>query len=171
MDKEMIDFIKKNEENIMNLEQETSNLRNEMREKINGIKEILENDIKDKNSKIWAYRNLPQLFDDIVVDLYPQKDKKLEITLDSYLKLSGWEFHLWIRKNTSRTKVTIQEIIDTALHFKYNELKEGEYIGRFEIKTEEKYQYDTDIRTIATYIADIINKIDEYCQNQNLTSK
>ena len=123
-----------------------------MSEKLNQLlEEKLGEKIKEKKVKIWVWRQLPELFDDAVVDYYPDKEKKLNIAFDSYINLHGWNFNLWIRNNNTGKEVKLETYID-----KINE--QGIIKGKSYVLNK-TFSFDASIEEVSDFIASIVNKL------------
>lgn len=118
---------------------------------------ILENKIVDKNTNIWAWRDIPRILDDSVVDFYPNGDKKLDIALDSVIELSGWTISIWVRKNDMDKDIDFaKHLTDIRLKFEsFQKNKKTRY------KLDKKFNFDEELEDIAVFIVRIGNNVSE----------
>ncbi len=149
MDKEFVEFIRKNEDAAIDFSAKIEELRKELRNRVKSVNQLCGEKIKTKKVKIWLWRQLPELFDDAVVDYYP--DENLDITLDSVLDLNKWNFYLWIRSNNTGKNVKLESYVKkTGLN---GEMEDE----RFRLK--KTFEFDEDIEVVSDFIAGIINKL------------
>ena len=149
MDKEFLEFLRNHKEKAIEFTERMEEFRKNLRNIVKSVNQSLVEKIKDKNVKIWAYREMPNIFDMVVVDYCP--DSNTDIALDSCITLDGWDFTLWIRSD------------------KFNKANLGDYIrkiglngkgkiderGRF--KFDKTYKFDASIEDVSDFIASIIN--------------
>ena len=155
MDKDFIEFVKNHEKDAIDFAGKIDDLRKNLRNIVKSVNQLLGEKlgekIKEKKVKIWIWRELSTLFDDAVVDYYPDKDKNLNIALDSKIQLSGWRFELWIRKNNTGKEVKLETYID-----KINE--EGNIKGHRYVLNK-TFSFDASIEEVSDFIASIVNKL------------
>jgi len=168
MDSKIVEFIQNNEQSIISLETELLRLRKEMRDKVKRICGMLKGSINNQNSKIWAYRELPELFDDVVVDYYHKNDKRLNVAFDSYIKLQGWEFHIWIRESSPVISIELPDFVQQELGMKCFELDSKEFKGRYQLEFDNFFSYDTNENEIANFIANVINKLELWVEKTSI---
>lgn len=149
MDKDFVDFIRKNEDEAIDFAGKIEDLRKELRNAVKSVNQLSEEKIKNKNVKIWVWRELPRLFDDAVIDYYPNED--LDIALDSILDLNNWNFSLWIRNNNTGKDIKLDEYINKI------GLKGKIEDGRFHF--DKVFDFDEDLEVVSDFIANIINKL------------
>lgn len=149
MDKDFIDFVRNNKDDAIEFAGKFEELRKELRNVVKTVNQLISEKIKNKDVKIWPWRELPELFDDAVVDYYPEKN--LNIALDSFINLNNWNFSLWIRSNNTGKDVKLEDYVKkTGLPGKY----EG---GRFNF--DKVFDFDEDVEVVSDFIAGIINKL------------
>ncbi len=153
MDKDFVEFLRKNEADATSFAGEIDELRRELRGIVKSVNQLNEENLKTKNVKIWEWRELPELFDDAVIDYYPNYPKKnLVITLDSYLDLNKWTFYLWIRKDKTGNNINLANYIK-KIKLKGNNTIDGKY------KFDQVFDFDEDIGVVSDFIVSIINKL------------
>ena len=150
MNDKMVELVKKQENDIVSFEKEITNIRKNMRNKVKALNRILETQIADTKSTIWAWRDIPHILDDSVVDFSPNGDKKLDIAL------SGWSISIWIRKNTTGKDINLAKYL-ADLGLKNDTFEESKRI-RYKLLNK-TFNYDDKLEDIAAYIVDIVNKV------------
>lgn len=136
---------------LFHLQKKIDELRKDLRNIVKNVNQLTKEKIQNKTTKIWAYRDLPYLYDIAVVDYYPNPDKTITITLDSKIDLSEWEFSLWVRSNNSNTTIDIEDL--------------GKRTGVPGKMKGERYYFDTkfgieeEAEVISNFIAKIFNNI------------
>lgn len=151
MDNDFIKFVKNNSDEVISLANKLDELRKDFRSTVNQVLQLTGDKIKDKNVKLWAYRELPAIIDDAVVDYYPADIKDAVIAMDSIISLDGWSFGLWIRSNNSGKDIKIEDIAKKS-NLKGN-MNEGRFI------TDKTFPVDTKAEDVANYISEIINQL------------
>ena len=149
MDKEFVEFIRKNEKEAIDFSAKVEELRKELRNQVKAVNQICKERLIGKDVKIWEWRKLPSLFDAAVIDYYPNKN--LDIALDSILYLNKWSFKLWIRSNKTGNDIKLENYV------KKIDQKGKIEDGRFKFDT--SFAFDEDIEIISNFIVDIINKL------------
>ena len=90
---------------------------------------------------------MPKLSDYAVVDYYPDKDKKINIALDSIIQLSGWRFELWIRSHNTKLETYIDKINEQG------NIKGHRYV------LNKTFSFDASIEEVSDFIVSIVNKL------------
>lgn len=149
MDKEFVEFIRKNEDVAIDFSAKIEELRKVLRNQVKSVNQLCEEKIKNKKVKIWVWKELPNLFADAVVDYFPNEN--LDIALDSVLDLNNWSFSLWIRSNNTGKNIKLESYVNkTGLK---GQMEDGTF------KFDRTFNFDEDIEIISDFISDIINKL------------
>lgn len=97
MNLEFIKFISNHAEEIQRLNKQLKEYHNSLRKLVNEVNAYVEEAIKNNGIKLWAYRELQNLFDTAVTDLH--LDNNIQVAIDSVVDYKGWRFEIFLRKN------------------------------------------------------------------------
>ena len=96
MKPEMLDFFKNNEEGALSLSQEVNNLKEDMRERVKELGEILNiSDLQNRRINQRHYRKPDAFFDILVHDI--KIEGGFVLTIEACISLKGWKIEVFPR--------------------------------------------------------------------------
>lgn len=156
MNADFVKFLKDNEKDVLEFTKEFAGFKNELRNIVNKVNSLiladerLKEKIADKRLKVWPWRDSSGIFDDAVVDYFPNDEKKIDIALDSTINLDGWNFALWRRKDETG-KVMLKDYIE--------KIGEKGEIKHFKFVLDKTFAFNANPEEVAIFIADLICKL------------
>ena len=151
MKPEMLDFFKNNEEDVISLLQETTNLKKDLREAVKTLGEILNiSDLQNQDRRInqWFYRESNAFFDTLVHDITIEDGFVLAI--DTCISLNGWNVAVFARakRNSQRIKLWLETQED-----------DWEEKGtRYLLDLSDELPYDAPIKNVADRVKPLLKR-------------
>ena len=148
MNNEFLDLLRKNEKPLTQAWIEINNIRDELREKVQKLGELIQIDKKyAKSVNQFCYREKDGLWDYLVHTIKTNDSKTFVI--DTYLDVDGWEICAKYRKGTNLLK--LKEILDSwGISSEIN--------NEHKMLVCKKYGYPESLGEIAKHLQNILDK-------------
>lgn len=145
MDMEFIKFIRKNEEEVKEINRKLKEVHDQFRNKVKLVNNLVLEMINDSSIKQWPWRELPDLFDVAVTDI---QIGVLRIAIHAEIGTNGWRFCIFERGDNIDLE-KLQKVIGI----------EGNIEEDKRLYFEKEYGIEEAESTIASHIVEIINII------------
>lgn len=150
MDKEFVEFLKSNHEEVSNLGAAIKRFHDDLRNTVSRLNGLIEERAGKYIAKQWPWRSLPAFFDIAVSDIV--REDKLAIAVHATIDVHGWSFCIFFRNDGSGKNYIL-----------YDYCKERGINGK--ISNEGRYElemhlgFEEPLENVAEKVAEIVEKV------------